>query len=169
MDKYTGYGSSGVAKYVKTPKIVEFKSLEDYLKIYDQLYAELKENGSKDFSIDRIIEIQNKTGYFDENLLWADFEKLREVQLTDFLNFMDSLQYKNSDESDGDSSMDQLEQIVTISALILNETSMADKKKLMNTLFKIIFMYSEQLCIALAPLCAFMGGVVAQEVVKAMT
>lgn len=57
LDKYTAYESSGVAKYVKTPKIVEFKSLEEYLKIYDELYAELKEKGPKGFSIDKIIEV----------------------------------------------------------------------------------------------------------------
>jgi hypothetical protein len=57
LDQYTAHESSGIAKYVKTPKIVEFKSLEEYLKIYDHLYAELKENGPKGFSIDKIIEV----------------------------------------------------------------------------------------------------------------
>jgi hypothetical protein len=63
------------------------------------------------------------------------------------LIFGDSNRHKTSGESDDDSSgassVDHLEQIVTYSALVMNESSMEDKKKLMNVLFKIIFMYHE--------------------------
>jgi len=34
--------------------------------------------------MDKIEEVQNKAGFFDENLIWADFEKLKEVRFTDF-------------------------------------------------------------------------------------
>ena len=68
--KYSEYKSQGLVKFVKTPKILNFKPLADYYKIYDDL------EGSEDISLQKIEEAQAKSGFFDENLIWADFEKL---------------------------------------------------------------------------------------------
>jgi hypothetical protein len=34
--------------------------------------------------METIEELQGKAGFFDENLIWADFEKLDEIRFTDF-------------------------------------------------------------------------------------
>ena len=65
-----------VAKYLKTPKIVEFKSLEEYLNMYSDYLKDTNNDGFNRFTMDKIEEVQNKAGFFDENLIWADFEKL---------------------------------------------------------------------------------------------
>lgn len=35
-------------------------------------------------TMDKIFEVQGEAGFFDQNLIFADFENLQEVQLTDF-------------------------------------------------------------------------------------
>ena len=65
-----------IAKYLKTPKIVEFRSLEEYLNIYSGYLKDSNNEGAERYTMDKIEEIQNKAGFFDENLIWADFEKL---------------------------------------------------------------------------------------------
>ena len=74
-----------IAKYLKSPKIVEFKSLEEYRKIYTKLIRDINNEGPNRFTLEKIEEVQNKAGFFDENLIWADFEKLQEIRLTDFM------------------------------------------------------------------------------------
>ena len=40
----------------------------------------------KKLSFEMIESAQNEAGYFDESLIWADFEKIREVRLIDFIH-----------------------------------------------------------------------------------
>lgn len=169
IDQYSKHEASGVAKYIKTPTIVEFKSLEDYLKVYKNLVADYKQNGPEGFSVDKVLEVQGQAGFFDENLLWADFEKLQEIQLTDFLITGKVGINEAYDSENEDSGSEAFDALGVHSVLVSNEKKLEDKKKLMNLLFKIFFMYNESHNVSLAPLCAFMGGVVAQEIVKAMT
>jgi hypothetical protein len=84
MSLYTKYEGSGIAKYQKTPKIIEFKSLEEYMNSYKKLISEYKEKGAECISMDKIFETQGEAGFFDQNLIFADFENLQEIQLTDF-------------------------------------------------------------------------------------
>lgn len=56
MDLYTKYEGSGIAKYQKTPKILEFKSLEEYMNSYKKLISEYKEKGADSMTLDKIME-----------------------------------------------------------------------------------------------------------------
>lgn len=174
VDQFSAYEGSGVAKYQKTPKIVEFKSLEEYMQVYEKFINDYQEKGPDSFSMDKIFEVQGEAGFFDQNLIWADFEKLQEIQLTDFLiasqidnRPKDEDEDEESGEKEGASAGHDL--VGVYAELIKKEKKTDDKKKLANTLFKILFMHDESLNVNLAPLCAFLGGVVAQEIVKAMT
>lgn len=100
MSGYSAYASQGLIKFVKCPKIINCKPFEEYYEIYSELiekhkdivvdllldlpYEELKKKNKLNLSMDKIEEVQNKAGFFDENLIWADFEKLKEVRFTDF-------------------------------------------------------------------------------------
>lgn len=124
--------------------------------------------------MDKIFEVQGQAGFFDENLIWADFEKLQEIQLTDFL-IASQIENRPKDEDEDDDSGEKedagvgYDPVGVYADLIKKEKNADDKKKLANTLFKILYMHDESLNVNLAPLCAFLGGVVAQEIVKAMT
>jgi hypothetical protein len=87
-----------IAKYLKTSKTTEFKSLEEYFNMYADYIKDSLNEGDDRFNMEKIEEVQNKAGFFDENLIWADFKKLQEIRLTDFVitsrldleNFSDS-------------------------------------------------------------------------------
>ena len=53
--------------------------------MYSDYLKDTNNDGFNRFTMDKIEEVQNKAGFFDENLIWADFEKLQEIRLTDFL------------------------------------------------------------------------------------
>lgn len=38
-----------------------------------------------ELTFEMIENAQNEAGFFDENLIWADFEKIREIRLIDFI------------------------------------------------------------------------------------
>lgn len=143
------------------------------MQIYEKFINDYQEKGPESFSMDKIFEVQGQAGFFDENLIWADFEKLQEIQLTDFL-IASQIDNRPKDEDDDDSGEKEeagvgYDPVGVYADLIKKENNVDDKKKLANTLFKILYMHDESLNVNLAPLCAFLGGVVAQEIVKAMT
>lgn len=92
------------------------------------------------------------------------------MQLTDFF-ITGQIDTHPKDDDDEDAPKGEeghsLEKIYSI--LLSKETDSKAKKKLANTMFKILFMHNEYLNVNLAPLCAFLGGVIGQEIVKAMT
>lgn len=142
-----------IAKYLKTSKTVEFKSLEEYFNMYADYIKDSLNEGDDRFNMEKIEEVQNKAGFFDENLIWADFEKLQEIRLTDFVitsrldleNFSDSGSFE--------------EQSDLLMSLLQGIKEKEVKKKFLDCLFKITLMYNESVS-CLPPMCAFIGGVV---------
>ena len=65
---------------MKTPKILKFKPLSEYYKTYDCF-----DGPDNKITLDKIEEAQAKSGFFDENLIWSDFEKLQEIRLIDYI------------------------------------------------------------------------------------
>ena len=85
MSKYSPYESSGLAKHIKTPKIIEFKPLKDYFNTYSKIFEDFKSDQLTTLSMEMIEKAQNEAGFFDENMIIADFEKIQEIRLTDFI------------------------------------------------------------------------------------
>ena len=71
LTKYAKHESSGLAKFVKTPKVVESKPFSEYFNMYDDITK-----GKEKVNLENIEAAQTKAGFFDENLIWSDFEKV---------------------------------------------------------------------------------------------
>ena len=97
LKSFTDYSSQGLIKFVKTPKIIKSVPLADYYNnnIYEnitknefedpeEITDEDLKNKSSNFSFEKLEEAQGKAGFFDENMIWADFEKLNEIRFTEF-------------------------------------------------------------------------------------
>jgi len=152
---YSPYESSGLAKYIKTPKVLEFKPLKDYFDTYSKIFEDFKSEKLTKLSMEMIEEAQNQAGFFDDNMIWADFEKIQEMRLTDFIFAC----MNHFEELDGLDFLDEL---------LESGNDKADKDKLMKTLFKILYMVDSNQS-KLPALVAFVGGMVSQEIVKAIT
>ena len=112
------------------------------MQIYEKFINDYQEKGPESFSMDKIFEVQGQAGFFDENLIWADFEKLQEIQLTDFL-VASQIDNRPKDEDDDDSGEKEeagvgYDPVGVYADLIKKENNVDDKKKLANILFKIL-------------------------------
>ena len=52
--KYTAYESSGLAKHVKTPKVLEFRPLSNYFAMYNQIFETLNSDKAAKLTMEMI-------------------------------------------------------------------------------------------------------------------
>ncbi len=64
MDKYSKYQSGGIAKQVKVPQIVHFKTMEE------------------------IDKAEDHSAFFDQNLIYADFTKIDHLKILHYINLV---------------------------------------------------------------------------------
>lgn len=131
IQKYSKYESGGIAKQIKVPISLSFKTLQE------------------------IDQEADHSEYFDQNLLYADFSKFDNIRILHYIQKV-ALTHpglKNQGET--------LEKVIQI----LPE----DLKEQMTLVGKLVSIYYQTLTTSFAPISAYLGGLVAQEIVIAIT
>ena len=131
IQKYSKYESGGIAKQIKVPLSLSFKTLQE------------------------IDQEADHSEYFDQNLLYADFSKFDNIRILHYIQKV-ALTHpglKNQGET--------LEKVIQI----LPE----DLKEQMTLVGKLVSIYYQTLTTSFAPISAYLGGLVAQEIVIAIT
>ena len=155
ISRYSEYLSSGLAKHVKVPKIESFKPVKNYFGTFDKLFKDFKDGKLDRLDVNMIEKAQSEAGFFDESLIWADFEKIREIRLTDFIQAV--LGSKDPKMVD------------IVDLLLASAEDQEERKELYALTYKVFHMLDVTTMPSLSALVAFVGGVASQEVVKAIT
>mmetsp|Transcript_13543 Transcript_13543/g.21101 ORF Transcript_13543/g.21101 Transcript_13543/m.21101 type:complete len:538 (-) Transcript_13543:1805-3418(-) len=148
LKEYSPYESSGLVRYVKTPVVAKFKSFSSYFKKHQDFHQEHSLSHYSDLTPEAISKLQEEIGFLDDNLIWHDFEKLEELRLFEFF-----VQCHLQNEKVVD---------------LCGRSLISQQPALLNTWFKFVFSTDSRLA-PLPPLCAFLGGLVSQEIIKALT
>ena len=99
-------------------------------------------------SMSLIEEIQGNAGFFDENMIYADFNKIQELRLTDFIHACMS-RFQGQEKP----------MKFFLGQLLESCTDQEEKVKMAKTIFKILYMLHEKQ-MNLPALVAFVGGIV---------
>lgn len=152
--QYTPYIRGGTIKQVKLPRKVEFKP-------FHEIYGSTKAVDSQ--------------ALFEEKLLWSDFVKMGHPRITHIAFLaLDQFTQKKEGSLPKLYNIEDAKYLLELATGICNSEKFKDfvdlKEQETQDLFtKLITMFSMTLRGVFAPLNAYLGGVVAQEVIKSIT